>query len=258
MRSLAPLQLKRAGSPPSKQGGAGPSPVQLQAKRPGALAEKQLGALAQGSQQVKAATQLQAKATEFAAQQRPIVQRRHQTGLPDGLKSGVEQLSGMSLDHVRVHYNSSRPAQLQAHAFAQGSQIHLGPGQEKHLPHEAWHVVQQKQGRVRPTMQMQGVAVNDQPGLEREADVMGGRAMKEGSSTVQRMKAVALQHGSPAGPSVMQQKGGDRHYWVTRPGHKQYIGTFKNHAKANDWWAANKSSWVGYTFTQGTSATKIR
>ena len=25
--------------------------------------------------------------------------------------------------------------------------IHLGPGQEKHLPHEAWHVVQQKQGQ---------------------------------------------------------------------------------------------------------------
>jgi hypothetical protein len=27
------------------------------------------------------------------------------------------------------------------------------PGQEQHLPHEAWHVVQQKQGRVKPTGQ---------------------------------------------------------------------------------------------------------
>ncbi|HAP61901.1 MAG TPA: hypothetical protein DCR93_21180, partial [Cytophagales bacterium] len=34
-----------------------------------------------------------------------------------------------------------------------GTDIHLAPGQQKHLPHEAWHVVQQKQGRVKPTLQ---------------------------------------------------------------------------------------------------------
>ena len=45
------------------------------------------------------------------------------------------------MDDVNVHYNSNKPAQLQAHAYAQGTDIHLGPGQEKHLPHEAWHVV---------------------------------------------------------------------------------------------------------------------
>ncbi|MGQ3215170.1 eCIS core domain-containing protein [Shinella sp.] len=76
------------------------------------------------------------------------------TGLPDNLKSGVESLSGMSLDNVRVHYNSSKPAQLNAHAYAQGSEIHLAPGQERHVPHEAWHVVQQRQGRVKPTLPM--------------------------------------------------------------------------------------------------------
>jgi hypothetical protein len=87
------------------------------------------------------------------------------TGLPDHLKSGVEHLSGYSLDDVKVHYNSDKPAQLQAHAYAQGTDIHIGPGQEKHLPHEAWHVVQQKQGRVRPTMQMMGKdAINDGQG----------------------------------------------------------------------------------------------
>ncbi|MEL6127089.1 MAG: DUF4157 domain-containing protein, partial [Pseudomonadota bacterium] len=36
-------------------------------------------------------------------------------------------------------------------AYAQGSNIHLGPGQDQHLPHEAWHVVQQRQGRVPTT-----------------------------------------------------------------------------------------------------------
>jgi len=100
------------------------------------------------------------------------------TGLPDNLKSGIENLSGVAMDNVKVHYNSSQPAQLNALAYAQGTDIHVAPGQEKHLPHEAWHVVQQAQGRVRPTMQMKdGVPVNDDQGLEREADLMGGHAL---------------------------------------------------------------------------------
>lgn len=101
------------------------------------------------------------------------------TGLPQGLQAGVEQLSGHSMDDVNVHYNSAQPAALNAHAYAQGSDIHLGPGQEKHLPHEAWHVVQQKQGRVKPTTQLKGAGgINDDQGLEQEADVMGSKALQ--------------------------------------------------------------------------------
>jgi hypothetical protein len=101
------------------------------------------------------------------------------TGLPNQLKSGVEALSGMSMDHVKVHYNSDKPAQLNALAYAQGSNIHVGPGQEKHLPHEAWHVLQQAQGRVQPTTQMKtGTPVNNDPNLESEADHMGAKAMQ--------------------------------------------------------------------------------
>lgn len=101
------------------------------------------------------------------------------TGLPDNLKNGIEALSGLSMDNVKVHYDSSQPAQLNALAYAQGTDIHVAPGQERHLPHEAWHVVQQAQGRVRPTMQMKnGVPVNDDQGLEHEADVMGMRAVQ--------------------------------------------------------------------------------
>lgn len=100
------------------------------------------------------------------------------TGLPDNLKSGIESLSGHSLDDVQVHYNSGKPAQLNALAYAQGTDIHVAPGQEQHVPHEAWHVVQQAQGRVQPTMQMnEGVPVNDDAGLEHEADVMGAKAL---------------------------------------------------------------------------------
>ena len=58
------------------------------------------------------------------------------TGLPDNLKAGVESLSGYSMDDVRVHYNSDEPTQLQALAYTQGTDIHIAPGQEKHLPHE--------------------------------------------------------------------------------------------------------------------------
>jgi hypothetical protein len=83
------------------------------------------------------------------------------------------------MDDVKVHYNSSKPAQLNAHAYAQGNQIHLAPGQQKHLPHEAWQVVQQKQGRVKPTTQLKGkVNINDDAGLEKEADVMGAKAVQ--------------------------------------------------------------------------------
>jgi hypothetical protein len=109
--------------------------------------------------------------------------KANNTGLPDNLKSGIESLSGMSMDHVRVHYNSAQPAQLNAHAYAQGSDIHIAPGQEQHLPHEAWHVVQQAQGRVQPTMQMKsGEAVNDDARLEAEADTMGAKAHEIGVS----------------------------------------------------------------------------
>ena len=108
----------------------------------------------------------------------PPVQKKNNTGLPSNLKSGVENLSGYSLDDVKVHYNSAEPAQLQAFAYARGSDIYVGPGQEKHLPHEAWHVVQQKQGRVEPTLQMKkNVKINDDAALENEADLMGAKAL---------------------------------------------------------------------------------
>jgi hypothetical protein len=103
----------------------------------------------------------------------------NRTGLPDNLKAGIESLSGISMDDVRVHYNSPKPTQFQALAYTQGTDIHVGPGQEAHLSHEAWHVVQQKQGRVKPTLQAKGVAINDDASLENEATIAGGKAARE-------------------------------------------------------------------------------
>lgn len=156
------------------------STFQFVDNRPEAVAQRKLQVMANSSsQQVKQAAQLQAMHNNHSTQQQPIQKKENNTGLPDKLKTGMENLSGMSLDDVRVHRNSDKPAQLQAHAYAQGSDIHLAPGQEKHLPHELGHVVQQKQGRVKPTLQMKGkVNVNDDAGLEKEADVFGAKALQ--------------------------------------------------------------------------------
>jgi hypothetical protein len=109
--------------------------------------------------------------------------RPNNTGMPDNLKAGIESLSGFSMDDVRVHYNSSKPATVQAQAYTQGTDIHVAPGQEKHLPHEAWHVAQQMAGRVAPTTNINGMPVNDNAGLEHEADVMGAKAVTQKKRT---------------------------------------------------------------------------
>jgi len=124
---------------------------------------------------------LQGKFESVTIGEQETIQREEKpnnTGLPDDLKTGIENLSGFSMDDVKVHYNSEKPAQLNALAYAQGADIHVAPGQEKHLPHEVWHIIQQKQGRVQPTMQLQGVNVNDNKALEKEADFVGNKAIQ--------------------------------------------------------------------------------
>ena len=122
---------------------------------------------------------------------------QNNTGMPDHLKSGLENLSNMNLSNVRVHHNSSKPAQLDALAYTQGQDIHVGPGQEKHLPHEGWHAVQQMQGRVKPTMQAKGVSINDDASLEQEADVKGVKALQMAPAEL-----VAMQSGQQGGMSL--------------------------------------------------------
>jgi hypothetical protein len=162
----------------SQMQSGGESIFQFFDNRPEAFAQRKLKVLANNSPQVKQTAQFLALA-DNSQQQQPIQKKENNTGLPDNLKSGIEKLSGYSMDDVKVHYNSDKPAQLEAHAYTQGTDIHIEAGQEKHLPHEAWHVVQQKQGQVKPILQMKGrVSINDEVGLETEADVMGGKAIQ--------------------------------------------------------------------------------
>ncbi|NCG28639.1 MAG: DUF4157 domain-containing protein, partial [Verrucomicrobiales bacterium] len=155
--------------------------IQLKNGRPEVEQNAQLKKIANKGVKAKETKQLRGL-IGLTSPDNPIQKKDNNTGLPDSLKSGVENLGGVSLDDVKVHRNSDKPAQLNAHAYAQGSEIHLGPGQEKHLPHEAWHVVQQKQGRVKPTTQLkEKVNINDDPSLEKEADVMGEKAARIGA-----------------------------------------------------------------------------
>ncbi|MBN3924548.1 hypothetical protein [Nostoc sp. NMS4] len=61
-------------------------------------------------------------------------QLENKTGLPENIKTGVENISGIPMDDVRVHYNSNKPSQLRALAYTQYPDIEVAPGQEKHIP----------------------------------------------------------------------------------------------------------------------------
>lgn len=103
---------------------------------------------------------------------------KNMTGIPTQMRMKFEGMSGLSFDDVKVHYNSDKPAQMKALAYTQGNDVYIGPGQEKHLGHELGHVVQQKQGRVKPTEKMGGQLVNSDAKLEKEADQMSATAIQ--------------------------------------------------------------------------------
>lgn len=147
---------------------------------------------------------------------RPVGNSR--SGMPARLKTGLESLSGLDLSPVRVHYNDPRPAKINAYAYTRGLDIHVAPGQERHLPHEGWHTVQQMQGRVSPTTQAKGVAINDSATLEREADVMGERAMR-----------------APAGPAVHEAVYNDKRAPVQRSAWDLFGGKCCNNVLGLEW-----------------------
>lgn len=166
----------------------------------GAIGEaRTIAQLARKMNQGPRADSMSALSAMMESRPDPVQRAENHTGMPDSLKGGIEQLSGMDMSGVRVHYNSPEPAQIQAHAFTRGQDIHVGPGQERHLPHEGWHVVQQMQGRVAPTTRAGGVEINDNPGLEQEADRLGDRAQSlDASGGAQPVQMAVAPRGSIA------------------------------------------------------------
>jgi hypothetical protein len=93
------------------------------------------------------------------------------------MKEHFENLSNFSFDDVRMHYNSDKPAQLNALAYTQGNKMFVEPGEKKYLG----YLAQQKQDQVESTMRMQWVSVNCDVSFEKEANMMG-------KEDVQKMK----------------------------------------------------------------------
>ena len=109
------------------------------------------------------------------------------SALPGDVRTKMERSLGADFSAVRVFAGSQLPAAVNAKAFARGNEIHFAAGQydpsskagQELIGHELTHVVQQRQGRVSATVQHKGAggaAINDDAGLEHEADTLGAKA----------------------------------------------------------------------------------
>ena len=197
----------------------GPQVSQLQAFQAQANAGPQVAQIAQLQARCNACAEGVVRQRQAPASGQPVQAKANYTGLPDQLKAGLEHHSGLDMSDVRVHYNSSIPAQFNAHAITQGKRIDVAPGRERDVPHEAWHAVQQMQDRVRPTMELNGTPVNDSKSLEHEADVMGAKAARTRLSEPQPGSSSPLataqahaegeqpDHGATGGGSTAQRNG---------------------------------------------------
>ena len=115
----------------------------------------------------------------------PLQAKRGGQPMPDGIRTKMEKAFNTDFADVKVHEGSEAPA-VGALAYTQQNHIHFAPGQFKPetsagqalLGHELAHVLQQRQGRVKPTTQVNGVPVNDDPALEQEADRLGLKAAR--------------------------------------------------------------------------------
>jgi hypothetical protein len=177
----------------------------------------------------------------------PRTGQENRTGLPDRLKSRVESLSGIPLDDVKVHYDSPQPAWLGSLAHTQGNEIHVGPGQRQHLAHEAWHVVQQKQGRVKC---LGPLGINDSPELEREATLMGARAQSE-SATLSKTEAAAFRSaatstGSATKPVQLMKDGTQMAKLIKAIVHgadSKVMGDFFSRVDLEERWKGKRINW---------------
>lgn len=177
------------------------------------------------------------------------VKRHNRTEIPIQLKERMERTTGLSFDDVRVHYNSSLPAKLDALAYTKGNQIEIGPGQEGHLPHELGHVVQQKLGMVRANaVHSDGTPMNTDPHMEHQADEIGDG---KGIGFVQRMRHNVIQR---CGAFNVEKKGN----YVVRGGpckaHQFINGSKEKKESSGEVTPDSKLSGISVNYAENTSA----
>jgi len=128
------------------------------------------------------------------------------TSMPADVQGKMENSFGTDFSGVNIHKDSEQANALGAFAYTQGSDVHFAPGQynpgsqkgQELIGHELTHVVQQREGRVKPDAQQhKGVNINSDPALEKEADEMGAKAaqgkmadVKKKGSGVQRQEEI--------------------------------------------------------------------
>lgn len=145
----------------------------------------------------------QASALEpTAPAERPLAPTGAGTALPGPVQAKMSEAFGADFSGVQVHTDSADASAMGADAFAEGENIHFAAGKyqpesqsgQELVGHELAHVVQQRQGRVKP--QAKG-GLNTDPGLEREADAAGARAAR--GESVGALSGVG---GTSDGPAV--------------------------------------------------------
>ncbi len=172
------------------------------------------------------------------AKQRPIQRQTESTTSQSQsneaqVKHNVSVLKGQDVTQAKVHYNSSEPAKINAAAYAQGMEVHLAPGQEKHLGHELTHVAQQMGGQVTANRQANNglVNINDDPKLEQEADQIGAKASQ--GTTLQAKMPQSTTQEQPTTPVVqryMVYGEKDQHHYVS----KEEYDTIHTHTPADE------------------------
>lgn len=117
---------------------------------------------------------------------------KHPDSLPEETLTQMSHGIGADFSDVKIHSNSQRATDAGALAYTQGNDVHFAPGQydpsstngQELIGHELTHVVQQREGRVEANNKINGLPLNDDKGLEKEADEMGAHVSqrKVGSS----------------------------------------------------------------------------
>jgi len=127
---------------------------------------------------------IQTKMTQNQQSNQSSPETHSSTKMPEQVQTKMETSLGADFSDVSIHKDSSKATDVGALAYAQGSDVHFAPGQFKPdshagqelLGHELTHIVQQREGRVSANIQKKGMNINNDPGLENEADQLGKKA----------------------------------------------------------------------------------
>lgn len=125
--------------------------------------------------------------------------KHEQRTIPKDVQAKMEKAFNTDFSQVKIQ-QGNQASSIGALAYTQGNNIYFAQGQyqpntqagQKLLGHELTHVVQQRQGRVKPTVQAKGLLLNNDAKLEKEADELGEKASRGEQVNVHRITTTSL------------------------------------------------------------------